>query len=1023
MIAVNKDLIFNSLKNSSFNSVMSDAEINFLISNSKIITFESKRNIFLENDLSNSMYIIISGSVKIYHSKFLRETIISNLETGSHFGEYGLINNLPRTASAKSETKVELLQITKETFDELINNIKPDLKKYFDNYLSSISLRNFLKNLKSEDDTYDNKLITDFLNCLERVTFEKDQTVIKYNDLGDAFYIVDSGQLKVTDYKNKILKNLNKGDFFGEVALILETPRTANVITINECILYKLNKKNFQKLIKNNKALYDKLYSYIKQYHIDPELIKKYSSLYNAESFTGETSYELDFEVKEKSLIDHIEFSRKFYKIFKNYPSALQNDATDCGAACLHIILKYYKKNISIGYLRDLANVSKDGSNISSILKAARLLGLDGSGVKTNYDGLNNVNMPSIAHWQGYHWIVIFEKNPEYVIVSDPAIGRRKILKDDFIEGWTGIIIEIFKTPKLDGLKSHKTSIQRFSPYFTNNKKILFEIFIASVIISVLGMISPIFTQALIDNVLINKNYSILNLMLIGMISLSIFSSIIDVLRNMLVTYLSMKIDAEMILNFYSHILSLPTKYFENRRAGDTISKFAENTKIRHFLTSQSIGTLLNIIMLFTYFTFMSYFSPKLTLMVFPSIFILVLSTYIISPILRKKDNDIYLKSGDYSSFMIESVTAIQSIKQVAGELKNRWKWEDLFNSLSNKEYEGSLLGLNFNSATSFINLIISTVFFYYASTLVMSYEITIGQMLAFNGILGSFMGAFMGIIHTWDSFQSVIVSINRLNDVFDSKPEEPDDKALMPPIKGNIVFENVSFTYGNKKPVIKNINLVVEAGQMVAIVGKSGCGKTTLMKLLLKVYPITEGSIKIDGYDINDVSAMSIRKQAGIVMQDSFLFSGTIRNNITCDNQSISSETLEKVIKISGVDLFLSKLEKGSDTMLIEKGKNISGGQRQRVSIARALINNPRILIFDEATSALDTESEKIIQENIKYIVKNRTSFVIAHRLSTIRNADKIIVMDKGEIVEIGDHDTLMNNQGLYYYLNSQQL
>ncbi|RYX98733.1 ATP-binding cassette domain-containing protein [bacterium] len=295
--------------------------------------------------------------------------------------------------------------------------------------------------------------------------------------------------------------------------------------------------------------------------------------------------------------------------------------------------------------------------------------------------------------------------------------------------------------------------------------------------------------------------------------------------------------------------------------------------------------------------------------------------------------------------------------------------------------------------------------------------------MLAFNGLLASFMTAFIGIIHTWDNFQSVIVSINRLNDVFESRPEETNDKILLPPVKGQIIFDNVTFSYGGKKPTIKNLNLVVEPGEMVAIIGKSGCGKTTLMKLLLKMYPINSGSIKIDGYDINEVSAMSIRKQCGVVMQDSFLFSGTIRDNITCDNSNISSDTLEKVIKISGVSLFLNKLEKGYDTVLIERGKNLSGGQRQRVAIARALINNPRILIFDEATSALDNESEKIIQENIKHIVKNRTSFVIAHRLSTIRNADKIIVMDNGEIKEIGNHETLMEQKGLYYYLNSQQL
>ncbi len=546
--------------------------------------------------------------------------------------------------------------------------------------------------------------------------------------------------------------------------------------------------------------------------------------------------------------------------------------------------------------------------------------------------------------------------------------------------------------------------------------------------IQVLGLVTPIFTQILLDRVVVQRSTSTLIAIGSGLIVFSLFGVAMSSLRRYLLYHTANKIDLSLIVGFISHTLRLPLSYFETRYVGDITSRISENRKIRDFITGEAISTMLDVLSVFVYISLMLWYSWQLSLMALAVIPVFVINAVIFTPFLLKLSRESFAAKTSEQSYIIQAIKGIGTVKSMGVERNVRWRWEDLINESVRINFSGKMLLERLTVSTGVIQTLISQFTLLLGVWLVIQEQLTIGQLVAFNMLVGNVVSPFKRLIGLWNQFQEILVAVERLDDVINSPLEEDlanESLISLPPIKGHVRFEEVSFRYNleNETNTLTNLSFEIKPGQTVALVGRSGSGKTSISKLLLGLYTPTKGKIFIDGQNLNNVSLHSLRQQTGIVDQDTFLFGGTIKENLTVAHPQATMVELEEACQLAGATEFIEEMPLKYETQIGEGGGLLSGGQRQRLAIARALLNNPRLLILDEATSNLDAESEQIIQSNLDTILKNQTTLVIAHRLSTVRNADLILVLDRGLLVESGTHKALMAKRGQYYYLNQQQI
>ncbi|MFB2771856.1 ABC transporter transmembrane domain-containing protein [Pelatocladus sp. BLCC-F211] len=723
-----------------------------------------------------------------------------------------------------------------------------------------------------------------------------------------------------------------------------------------------------------------------------------------------------------------VKFGQLWGHITRRYPFYAQQSASDCGAACLVMIGRYWGKQFSISWLRDLANTNRSGASIKGLVAAAESIGFSTRPVKASLDQLAQQSLPAIAHWEGKHYIVVYEINKKRVIVCDPAIGQRSLTHEEFQANWTGYALLLQPTV---GLKETPEATQPFWRFFDLVKPhtvVLVEVFGASVLIQLFGLVTPLFTQLLLDRVVVQGSTLTLNAVGLGLIIFGLFRVVISALRQYLLDHTANRIGVALMVGFIKHTFSLPLAFFESRYVGDIVSRVQENQKIQRFLTGEALTIVLDLLTVFIYIGLMFWYSWQLGLLVLFVVPPFVLVALIATPFLRLISREIFTSLAKESSYLIESLTGIRTIRSMAIEQTVRWRWEELLNQSVKKNFSGQVIGVRLQLVSTTIETLATTILLWFGAWQVIQNQLTIGQLVAFNMLLGQVIQPFRRLIVLWNQLQEVVISTERINDVLEAEPEEDlsvSAKQMLPELSGSVRFVGVTFRYHPESEynILENLSFEIKPEQTVALVGRSGSGKTTLSKLILGLYPPTDGKILIDGQDITALSLRSLRQQIGVVDQDTFLFGGTIRENLSIAHPQATLEDIIQAATIAGADEFIRRLPMGYETQIGEGGGLLSGGQRQRLAIARALVGNPRLLIFDEATSHLDTESERIIQNNLKTILSGRTSIIIAHRLSTIRNADLILVLDRGVLIESGTHDELINAKGHYFYLNQQQL
>ena len=728
----------------------------------------------------------------------------------------------------------------------------------------------------------------------------------------------------------------------------------------------------------------------------------------------------------------------------KKFPFYKQLDNMDCGPTCLKMIAKYHNLELSIQKLRKLTETTRSGSSLQSLANAGESLGFRTLGVKVNFQKLqNDAPLPCICYWNERHFVVIYKIKKDKVYIADPGYGLITYNKAEFISNWIGkganeltedgilLLLEptnfLHNTDSFDGEESKpKNEISIYWNYLNKYRRYLIQIGIGLFLISLLQLIFPFLTQSVVDIGIQNKDLNFLYLILVCQLFVFIGRTAIEITRGWILLHLSSRINIALVSDFLIKLMRLPISFFDSKMTGDIMQRIGDHQRIEQLLTSQSLNIFFSAINFIVFGIVLGLYSIKIFLIFLTGTF--VYFAWINFFLKRRKDLDHkqFNQMSAERSKILELIQGMQEIKLHNAERQKRWSWEIIQVKLFKLQTQFLKLEQLQINGSNIINEAKNIFISFYTAKLVIDGQLTLGMMLSVSYIIGQLnspISQFLSFIH---SFQDARISLERLSEIHNKENEEPSSGQRLNQIPENktINVNNLSFRYaGSDIEILKNLELTIPANKVTAIVGASGSGKTTLMKLLLRFYEPTNGKITLGNADLNSFTHYVWRENSGTVMQDGFIFNDTIANNIAVGDENIDISKLKQAVHIANISEFIDSLPLGYNTKIGSEGMGISGGQKQRVLIARSVYKNPAYLFFDEATSALDANNERVIMQNLNTFFKGRTAVVIAHRLSTVKNADQIVVLDKGKIIERGTHDELIQLKGSYFNLVKNQL
>ena len=658
----------------------------------------------------------------------------------------------------------------------------------------------------------------------------------------------------------------------------------------------------------------------------------------------------------------------------------------------------------------------------ATLLRAAKQLGLKAKSTRTTLDRLSLTPLPALALLRAgdgeedgsERFVILAQCDAQRVLLQDPSASNgRPVIEplDVFAARWTGELILITSHASLAG-ELAKFDFSWFIPSLVKHRKLLGEVLFISFILQLFALVSPLFFQVVMDKVLVHRGMTTLDVLVIGLVVVVIFESLLNGLRSYIFSHTTNRIDVELGARLFRHLVQLPLAYFQARRVGDSVARVRELENIRSFLTGNALTVLLDVVFSIVFVAVMLFYSVPLTLIVLVSMPLYFGLSLAVVPILRRRLDEKFARGAENQAMLVETVSAIQTVKATALEPAFGRRWDNQLAAYVSASFRTQNLASWAHEGVNLIGKLVNAATLWYGAHLVMNNDMTVGQFVAFNMFAQRVSQPIMRMAQLWTDFQQTGISMARLGDILNTRTEVPPSTAAqLPALKGRVTLDNLTFRYRPEAaPVLHGVSLDVRPGEVIGIVGRSGSGKSTLTKLVQRLYSPEQGRLLVDGIDISLIDAAQLRRQVGVVLQENTLFNRSVRENIAVVDPAAPLEAVMHAAQLAGAHEFISELPEGYDTMVGEQGASLSGGQRQRIAIARALFTHPRILIFDEATSALDYESEAIVQRNMAHICKGRTVFIIAHRLSAVRHANRIIVMDKGRIVEGGTHEALLS-------------
>ena len=958
--------------------------------------------IIRQGQIVDAYFVIVNGNVRLIDQNNNNLSLLT-LTQNDGFGEQAFDSKQKAIMTVRSSGKLTLYKLPANKCNELFVNhliIKKAIDDRIQYLQGSISLKKvpIFSNLSAEH-------IKMLYNVIDHVEINKNEYIFHEGDYGDAAYVVQTGSIRIIkEDLNKTFAICRSGEIVGEISLIKSQPRIASGIAVEKTKLFKITRDTFENILPEIKDTIENIVKNKLQQH------KRFTS---------------DNKSKEKTV--YPKFITGEYKI-SNMPGSSKtpyvkvNHSSLSGMACVKLILD--TKNTALPpkwQQRSLSKIEKNHSDnlldISLLLEEA---GLFTRKARISSENIQKVPLPAIVMDENSIPQVIFEINHQQLLCSHPLKRVQYISLKDFNDTFQNEILMVSIVPEFRQVSEKLLSIyKRFFEMVLQYKDILYWIIITSFLLMLFGFAAPFFTQIIIDNVLIFKDKSLLHLMLWGMMCITVFQLTGEILRKFLTITIFQRIESVMNGKFLNHILMLKFESYARYNIGEYTTRFGENRKLIDLFSQTGMTLTMDVLVSVFYFgqlliqdSFLTFIGLSFILIQF---FIVMLS----SKKLRENDKKVFKANTENESFIIRMLTGIQTVKSLAGEEFFYKETISKFSKQLQVEFDGARMGFNLSLAISTLSNFSKIAILLFGSLQVIKQELSLGEFLAFNSIFGLLLIPIGNLTNIWDEIQEIRISIERINDVLELPVEKNKEYRESITIKGHIVIENLCFQYkGMEKDVLSNINLEILPGKNIAFVGRSGCGKSTLINLILGLYEPYSGAVYIDNKDVNSLSSRSILSHIGIVEQKPRLFSGTIKENIAISDPGLSIEQINKAASISGVKEFTDKLPFGLNTHVGEGGVGLSGGQAQKVVIARAIVRNPEILILDEATSALDNEVETFVMNNLKQLMKGRTTISITHKLETLIHSDTIVVLDEGKIVETGTHEELIRKQSLYNHL-----
>jgi len=992
-----------------------------------------------QDDPADSFYVLTGGRARALKIKSDGEEIpLGVLKPGDSFGEAALSEGGTRSATVRCSTAVDVLRIDRTDFLELIRRV-PELKGYVETTGRNRALQSFLYQF-SNFGRLPAPALRSVIDKLKPAGFAKGSLIIREGDDAGPLYVIEKGRARAFTGVNGRDQNLafyREGDFFGELSILNGSSRAASVEAFTDCQLLALDAKSvrdlrrrfpeFDKLLSERLALYQAKTEARIPLDFTTELLPAETKVQDKVELDGERPG-AEGEEKEDPFADEQGLFRKRGKRIRKIDHLMQIDEMDCGAASLGMICRHFGRKVSLARIRQLCHTATDGTSLKALSRAATELGLAARALKVSLRNLPMMPLPAIVHWEGNHWIVLYDVNEQFARVADPGLGLRKIPRREFEAKWTGYAALFDYTIAFEQAPESKPTLAWILPFLARFKVILLQALGLAVAVSFLQLLFPVFTQMVVDKVIVENDIGLLKTILLGMLAALIFVQVSTIAQEYLLAFAAMRLDTA-VLDFLSRkLLSLPMTYFTSRRTGDIQRRLAGATEVRQFAVQQGVGALLAVVFLVGAVILMGMYSPLLTLAFLATtplyVGLMIFSVKVLRPLFQGVEES----QGKYSSHQIDAIKGIEAVKAASAETAFRDAILNEFLSVSQKLFKANFIVMSYDSVLQSIGLLSTAIFLWVGATQVINGHLSVGGFVAFSSLTAMAYAGILKALGVWDTMQHAAVLLNRLNDIFEQEPEQGHDRSRLVPVhslEGRIELRGVSFKYGGLEApdILKNITLDLAPGRMVAFVGRSGCGKTTLIKLIAGLLEPTEGTIFFDNVDLKTLNYRDVRRNIGTVLQENHMFNETITRNISFGDPEPDLDRVFAAAQAAAAHDFIMRLPLGYETKIGESGLSLSGGQKQRIAIARAIYNNPPVLIFDEATSALDTESERAIQDNLGRLMAGRTTIVIAHRLSTIREAHSIVVLEQGSVAEIGAHDELMAQRGLYYYLSSQQL
>ena len=693
------------------------------------------------------------------------------------------------------------------------------------------------------------------------------------------------------------------------------------------------------------------------------------------------------------------------------------------GLTALVMLLRFHSVSIEPAQIRH--QLGTDTIGVPEMLRCATQLGLKAHETRTRWDRLPRTALPGIAPLRDGGFLLLGKADEAKILVQAPDSPRARLMTRAELEAvWDGRLVLMTRRAKLTDL-TRRFDVTWFLGAVHKYRGLLSEVLLASFFVQLFALVSPLFFQVIIDKVLVHRSMSTLDVLMVGLVAIALFETVLGIGRTYLFSHTTNRIDVELGARLFRHLLALPLGYFQARRVGDSVARVRELENIRNFLTSSALTLVIDLFFTVVFTAVMFFYSPLLTWIVLGSLPLYIAISAASTPLFRRRLDEKFRRGAENQAFLVECVAGAETLKAMAIEPQMQRRWEEQLAGYVASSFRVLSLGNVANQTVQFINKVAMAAILYFGAKLVIEGDLTVGELVAFNLLAGRVSQPVLRLAQIWQDFHQARLSVERLGDILNTvaEPVYSPGRTALPAIKGDITFEHVTFRYRiDGSEVLHDVNLRVPAGQLVGIVGPSGSGKSTLAKLAQRLFVPESGRVLVDGVDVAQVDPSWLRRQVGVVLQENVLFNRSIRENIAIADPAVPTERVVTAARLAGAHDFILELPEGYDTIVGERGSSLSGGQRQRIAIARALMTDPRILIFDEATSALDYESERIIHQNMAQIARGRTVFVIAHRLSAVRMADRIITVERGRITEDGTHDELIKKGGRYATLHRLQ-